>query len=135
MKGLKITLWICGVCWMSGFVSAVLPWEVFTALCKWMGIHPPEGKGITILMFRLACISFGMIGIFFVILARNPIKHDAMLQLAAYGLLCCYVPCSLLGGIRYGLPSWTYAGDAIFGTVAGVLLFIFRKQAMMNIKT
>ena len=134
MKGLKITLWICGVCWMLGFVFAALPWEAFTALCKWMGIHPPEGKGITIFMFRLACTSFGMIGIFFVVLARNPLEHDAMLRLAAYGLLC-YGLCCLLGGIRYGLPSWTYAGDAIFGTITGVLLFIFRKQAMMNIKT
>jgi len=70
-----------------------------------------------------------MIGIFFVILARNPLKYGAMLPLAAYGLLCYGVFC-LVGGIRYGLPVWTYSGDVIFGVVAGVLILVLRKKAM-----
>jgi uncharacterized membrane protein YjjP (DUF1212 family) len=74
---------------------------------------------------------FGLIGIFFLILARNPLKYGAMLLLAAYGLLCFAVFC-LAGGIRYGLPVWIYSGDVIFGAVAGSLLLIFRKKAMQT---
>jgi uncharacterized membrane protein YjjP (DUF1212 family) len=72
---------------------------------------------------------FGMIGIFFTILARNPLKYGAMLLLAAYGLLCYGVFC-LAGGIRYGLPVWAYYGDVVFGIVAGILLLVFRKKAL-----
>jgi hypothetical protein len=70
-----------------------------------------------------------MIGIFFVILARNPLKYGAMLPLAAYGLVCYGIFC-LVGGIRYGLPVWTYSGDVIFGVAAGVLILVLRKKTM-----
>ena len=129
MKGLKTVLWICAVCCLPGFVFAALPWRAFTGLCHWVGIQPPAAEAITVLMFRLSLAIFGMIGIFFVILARNPLKYGAMLLLAAYGLVC-YGVFSLVGGIRYGLPVWTYSGDVIFGVVAGVLLAIFRKKVI-----
>ena len=131
MKGLKTVLWICAVCCLSGFVFAALPWRAFTALCHWVGIQPPAAEAITVFMFRLSLAIFGMIGIFFVILARNPLKYGAMLLLAAYGLVC-YGVFSLVGGLRYGLPVWTYAGDVIFGVVAGVLLVFFRKKAIRS---
>jgi hypothetical protein len=70
-----------------------------------------------------------MIGIFFAILARNPLKYGAMLLLASYGLVI-YGIFSLVAGIRYRLPVWIYANDVIFGVVAGVLLLIFRKKAI-----
>ncbi len=131
MKGLKIILWICAICCLLAFIFAALPWGAITALCRWGGIEPPTAEPITVFMFRLAEVLFGMIGIFFVILARNPLKYGAMLLLAAYGLLC-YGVFSLVGGMRYGLPVWTYSGDVIFGVVAGVLLLIFRKKAMQT---
>ena len=125
MKGLKVVLWICAVCCLSGFVAAVLPWQVMTA---WYH-QPPTAAPITVFVFRLFMGVSGIIGIFFVILARNPLKYGAMLLLAAYGLLSFGVFC-FVGGIRYAIPLCTYFGDAIFGVVAGVLLLIFRRKAM-----
>jgi len=129
MKGLKIILWICAICCLLGFIGAVLPWGVITALFQWVGVQPPTAEPITVLIIRLCSAISGMIGIFFVVLARNPLKYGAMLPLAAYGLLCYGVLC-LVGGIRYGLPVWTYSGDVIFGIVAGVLILVLRKKAM-----
>ena len=131
MKGLKTVLWICAVSCLLAFVFAAFPWRAFTALSHWVGIQPPTAEAITVFMFRLSLAIFGMIGIFFVILARNPLKYGAMLLLAAYGLVC-YGVFFLVGGIRYGLPVWAYAGDVIFGVVAGVLLVIFRKKAKQS---
>lgn len=131
MKGLKIILWICAISCLLGFIFAALPWRATTALFHWFRVQPPTAQPITVYIFRLCLAMSGMIGIFFVILARNPLKYGAMLLLAAYGLLCFGVFC-LVGGIRYGLPVWTYSGDVIFGVVAGVLLLIFRKRAMQT---
>lgn len=131
MKGLKIILWITGICCLLGFVFAALPWQVVTASCDWAGIQAPVALPITVLVYRLCCAICGAIGIFFVILAWNPLKYGRMLLLAAYGL-AGYGVLSLVGGIRYGLPAWTYSSDVIFGVVAGVLLLIFRKRAMQT---
>ena len=129
MKRLKTVLWICAVCCLSGFVFAALPWRAFTALCHWVGIQPPAAEAITVFMFRLSLAIFGMIGVFFIMLARNPLKYGGMLLLAAYGLLCYGLFC-LVGGIRYALPVWAYVGDVIFGFALGVLILIFRRKAI-----
>ncbi len=131
MKGLKIILWITAICCLLGFVLAALPWKAITAICDWAGIQTPIALPLTVFMYRLCSAIFGIIGIFFVILARNPLKYGGMLLLAAYGLVG-YGIFSLVAGIRYELPVWTYSGDVIFGVVAGVLLLIFRKKAMQT---
>ena len=131
MKAMKIILWITGICCLAGFAAAALPWPTITSLFRWFGIQPPAAEPVTAFGFRLASAMSGMIGIFFLILARNPLKYGAMLLLAAYGLVAYGVFC-LLGGIRYALPLYTYSGDFIFGVVAGVLLLVFRKRAMQT---
>lgn len=131
MNGLKTVLWICAICCLLGFVFAALPWQATTDLFQAFGVQPPTPEPITVYMFRLCLAMFGLIGIFFIILARNPLGYGAMLPLAAYGLLCFGVFC-LVGGTRYGLPPWAYYGDAIFGIVAGVLILILRKKAVQT---
>ena len=126
MKGTKIILWICAIYCLAGFVLAALPWRALAALCDWVGIHPPAAEALTVFMFRLCLALFGMIGVFFAILARNPLKYGAMRLLAAYGLVG-YGIFSLAAGIRYGFPVWTYSGDVIFGVVAGLLLLLLRR--------
>ena len=134
MKGLKIILWICAIGCLLSFIVAVLPWQTITALFNWAGIEPPFAEAITVFMFRLSLVIFGLIGIFFAILARNPLKYGAMLPLATYGLMV-YGIFSLAAGIRYELPVWTYSGDVIFGIVAGLLLLILRKKAIQTKST
>jgi hypothetical protein len=70
-----------------------------------------------------------MIGVFFVILARNPLKYGAMLLLAAYGLLLFGV-LILMGSLRYKLPFITYIVDVIFCFITGALILFFRKEAI-----
>ena len=129
MKGLKIVLWVCAVGCLLSFVFAALPWNFIKGWFEFFGLKPPAMGPITVYMFRLCLATYGLIGIFFVILARNPLKYDGMLLLAAYGALLTALFC-LVGGIRYGLPLWAYSCDVIFCALAGVLLLIFRKKAM-----
>ena len=129
MKGLKIILWICAISCLLGFACVVLPWPVITTFYHWTGIQPPTAEPTTVFLVRLFLATFGIMGIFFVLLALNPLNYGAMLLLVGYGLICFGI-FSLVGGIRYGLPVWYFSQDSIFCTVVGVLLLIFRKKAI-----
>jgi hypothetical protein len=129
MKGLKIILWICALCCLLGFICAALPWPVITTFYNWGGIQPPTAEPITVFLLRLFLATFGMAGIFFVILARNPLSYGAMLLLAAFGVICFGI-FYLVGGIRYGLPVCIYSQKSLFFVVLGVLILIFRKKAI-----
>ena len=129
MKGLKIILWICAISFLLAFILAPIPWRAIIAWFQWVGIQPPAAAPITVFMFRISLAMFGMVGIFFVILAKNPLKYGAMLPLSAVGLFC-YGVLSLVLGIRYGLPVWIYFNDVVFGLVTGVLILVFQKKAI-----
>ena len=129
MKGLKVVLWICAVSCLVCFIFAALPWRAISAWFHWAGVEPPSAEPINVYMIRLFLAIGGMIGIFFAILAQNPLKYGAMLLLAGYGLLCYGLFC-LVGGIRYAFPVRVYAVDVFFGIVAGLLILILRKKAM-----
>ncbi len=131
MKGLKIVLWVCAVGCLLGFVFGALPWKAITGWFEFFGLQPPIANPITAYLLRLCMATFGFIGIFFVILARNPLKYGGMLPFAGVCILFLGL-FSLVGGIRYGFPVYTYAGDVIFCAVIGVLIFVFRKKAMQS---
>ncbi len=131
MKGLKIILWVCAVSYLLCFVYAVLPFQAWARFSSWFGLQFPAAEPITEAIFRLCLAMFGMVGIFFVILARNPLKYGAMLILSAWGLLG-YGAFTLVVGILYAFPAWAYADGIIGGFVAGALILIFRRNAMQT---
>jgi hypothetical protein len=129
MEGLKTVLWVCAVGFLLNFIFAALPWQAMTAWANVFGFQMPAAEPFHVFTFRLCLATYGMIGVFFVILARNPLKYGGMLLLAAYGLLCLGV-LSLVGGIRYSLPPIIYVGDIIFCFITGALILLFRKEAI-----
>lgn len=129
MKTVKSILWICAVSCLLGFVAAVIPWKVITGFYQLFGIQPLPSDPVSVYTFRVFLVMTGMIGIFFVILARNPLKYEPMFKLTAYGLLCFGAFC-LFFGIRYQLQYWLYFGDAFFCMLAGILLLVFRKKVV-----
>ena len=131
MKVLKIVLRIFAILCLAGFILAVLPWQMISNLFQWFIAESPTAEPVTMLMFRVASVLYGMIGIFFLLLARNPLIYGSMLLLAAYGLMAFGVIC-FIGGIGYGLPVCIYLSESIFCVAGGVLLFIFRKKAGQN---
>ena len=129
MKGLKNTLWVCAIGFLLCFIFAALPWRALTAWSNQFGLQIPTAEPFTVFLFRLSLATYGMIGVFFVILARNPLKYGEMLLLAAYGLLLLGV-LVLIGSIRYALPFITYIVDVIFCFITGILILIFRREAI-----
>ncbi len=127
MKGIKIILWICAISCLLAFVLAVLPWQTLTSFFEALGGQPLGTSGITVFMVRLCLLLFGLIGVFFTILARDPLKYSGMLQFAGFWLVI-YGIYVLAAGIRYELPAWIY-GEFFFSVGFGLILFCFRKSA------
>ena len=131
MKVIKIILWIFAILCLAGFILAVLPWYMIDGLFRWFVVESPTAEPVTMLMFRVASVLYGMIGIFFLLLAKNPLGYGSMFPLAAYGLMVYGVVC-FIGGMGFGLPACIYLSESIFCVAAGVLLLIFRKKAGQN---
>lgn len=135
MKNLKITLWVCAIFFLLSFLFVPLPWRTFTAWFNQYGIQIPTAEPFTVFMARIYLMTFGMIGVFFVILARNPLKYGEMLLLAAYGLLL-FGLLALIGSILYILPNAlpiTIIGTiikVIIYFILGALILLFRKEAI-----
>ena len=129
MKGLKVVLWICGVGLLLSFPFLLVPWRVMADWCGRMGVEIAISAPVAAYTTRgiLACC--GLIGVFFVILAKDPLRYGPMLPLAGCGLILVGLVC-LAGGIRYKLPVIMFAGDVIFSIVAGLLILVFRARAI-----
>jgi len=132
MKGLKIILWICAISCLMGFILSVSPWRAITTFNQWTGIQPPTADPTTVFLLRLFMMTVGMMGLFYLILACNPLKNDAMLLFAAYGFLIFSGIFYFVDGIRYGIPSWYCSLKAISAVVLGVLILIFRRKAIRS---
>ncbi len=135
MKGLKITLWVCAISFLTCFIAAALPWQVLTAWCNQYGVIITTTEPLIVYMARMSLMIFGMIGVFFIILARNPQKYGELLVFAAYGLLLLGV-LVLIGSILYILPTAlpittiTTLVKVFFYFILGALILLFRKGAI-----
>ena len=134
MKTLKIILWFIAICAiLSGFFNAILPWHIIN---DWMTITGSPNLGnepATIYMYRICFMAYGMIGVFFGILARNPLRYGAMLPFAASFLLC-YASFRLIGGVLYQYPIGLYIGDVVLNILLGFLILFLRKRILYKLK-
>ena len=127
MKGLKVALWISAIGCLLGVPFIFLPWGVIENFVQWFGLEPVPGNDLVIYIFRVVCGISGLIGIYFIILARNPFAYGPMLKLAAYGLII-FGLMSLITGLSLGMPLHVYAGDTLFGLVLGILITVLSSQ-------
>ena len=128
MKGLKIVLWICGALLLLEFVEMLVPVRFLASWCGRFGIEMPLDPMSTYMM-RMCQASFGLMGVFLIILAKDPLKYGPMVLLAGYGDLFLALVV-LAWGSRYGLPPlMVWLGTATL-VIVGVLILLFRGKAI-----
>jgi len=128
MKGLKIALWVAAVGCLAAVPFVVFPWTVLEAFTRWFGIEPLPDTPVVMYLFRVVCGIFGLIGIFFILLARNPLMYGPMLDLGAYGLIV-FGLLALIVGASLGMPCTVFAGDALSGLILGIIIVILASRA------
>lgn len=133
MNILKITLWICGLGCLSAIPFIFLPWHIIGDILIWFGVEPIPDIVNLQYFSRIAYGVFGMIGIYFIILARNPLAYGPMLYLGAYGLIAFGI-LSFILGIVLNIPRIIFLGDAIFGILIGIIIIILSSKAKKELE-
>jgi len=128
MKGLKIVLWVCGILMLLGFVEMLIPIRFLAEWYKPFGVELPL-DAMSTYMIRVCQAMAGLVGVFLVILAQDPLKHRPMVLLAGYGDLFLALTV-LIWGSRYGLPPVMVRLGTASMVIIGVLILLFRGKAL-----
>ena len=121
MKSLKVTLWITAIGCLTVVPFIFLPWSVLEAIVSFFGHDPIPDVPVVIYFVKVLFIVLGFIGIYFIILARNPLGYAPMLYLGAYGLII-FGLLALILGFTIDVSPIVYIGDALFSLVLGIII-------------
>lgn len=132
MKTLNILLWVTAVCFLGAFPFIFVPWSVIEGIGSWFGVASIPSSPFILYFFKIGCGAYGLIGVFYAILALNPFKYGAMLNLGAYGLMLFGV-LALVAGISVGLHPVIYLGDGLSGLVLGGAMVIFCRKSQAGV--
>jgi hypothetical protein len=133
MKGLKIILWISAIACILSFIAMFIPFRFLASWSAFFGLKVPA-TAVTAYITRLCMACFGLMGVFLVILARDPLTYGPMVSLAGYGAIFLGLVC-LAWGLRYQFPPLAFYGDVVFCIVAGALILLFQTKAIAEQKT
>ncbi len=128
MRALKICLWIAGVGCLLSVFGVFLPMPVFESIAKFFGIESLPDSLLFIYAFRLMSATYAAVGVFFIILALQPMKYGVMIPFSGVGAVFVGVVCGI-AGLLTEMPLWWFLGDSLSCLVLGVLILVFWQQA------
>jgi hypothetical protein len=128
MRGLKICLWITGILCLLAVFGMFLPISVFESIAKFFGIESLPDSPLIMYAIRTVSATFIGIGVFFIILAMNPMKYGVMVPFSCMVAVLIGVVC-VITGPAVGMPAPWFLGDFLSCAVPGVLILAFWRQA------
>ena len=133
MKSLKVTLWIAAMGCLAAVPFSVLPWSVLEKIVMGFGVGPIPNDPLVMYFLRVSCGVYGFIGIYFIILAKNPMNYGPMTAFSAYGLVI-FGMLSLSAGVFLELSPKVYIGDSLSGLILGIAIIVFSSKAKRDLK-
>ena len=128
MRALKICLWIAGVGCLLSVFGMFLPMSVFESIAKFFGIELLPDSPLLVYAVRLMSATYAAVGVFFIILALDPMKYGVMVPFSGVGAVFVGVVCAI-AGLSTAMPLWWFLGDSLSCLVLGVLILVFWQQA------
>ncbi len=128
MRALKICLWIAGVGCLLSVFGMFLPMPVFESIAKFFGIESLPDSPLLVYAVRLMSATYAAVGVFFIILAMQPMKYGVMVPFSGLGAVFVGVVCAI-AGLLTAMPLWWFLGDSLSCLVLGVLILVFWQQA------
>jgi len=124
MRALKICLWIAGFACLLSVFGMFLPMSVFESIAKFFGIESLPDSPLLVYAVRLMSGTYAAVGVFFVILALDPMKYGVMVPFSGLGAVFVGVVCAI-AGLLTAMPLWWFLGDSLSCLVLGVLILVF----------
>ena len=124
MRALKICLWIAGVGCLLSVFGMFLPMSVFESIAKFFGIELLPDSPLLVYAVRLMSATYAAVGVFFIILALDPMKYGVMVPFSGLGAVFVGVVCAI-AGLSTAMPLWWFLGDSLSCLVLGVLILVF----------
>jgi hypothetical protein len=134
-KMLRIFLVYSAVGWLVCLAGIFISANFAAEIMHWFGGVATEGimnVPIYDYWFRMASSVFGMIGLFYLLLAWNPAKFAAVIPYAGWFMII-EGAILLVHGLILGLPPTPWLGDVGFCIVGGAgILVCLRKSNLQN---
>ncbi len=124
MRALKICLWIAGVGCLLSVFGMFLPMSAIESIAKFFGIESLPDSPLLVYAVRLMSGTYAAVGVFFVILALDPMKYGVMVPFSGVGAVFVGVVCAI-AGLLTAMPLWWFLGDSLSCLVLGVLILVF----------
>lgn len=125
MRALKVVLVVIGIlCFISSAPGVFAPWS---SIARWLGVlglQAPSDHPLVVYCLRLSSLGFALIGVFFMVLATDPMRYRPMLVLAVCGAFITAGVALVTGCLVQMQPRW-YLTDAAASLVAAVLILAF----------
>ncbi len=128
MRALKICLWIAGVGCLLSVFGMFLPVSAWESIAKVFGIESFPDSPQFMYAVRLMSATYAAVGVFFIILALQPMKYGVMVPFSGLGAVFVGVVCAI-AGLLTAMPLWGFLGDSLSCLVLGVLILVFWQQA------
>jgi len=130
MKALKRTLVLMALLSLVYVVGMALPVPTMEKIADWTGMGKVLiGAPVFIYMVRVLSATFVAIGVFLLILARDPLRYGVLVPFAGAASAWIGVACGLFG-IASGISVLWFIFDAIGCTVLGILVLRFHRAAV-----
>ena len=128
MRALKICLWIAGFACLLSVFGMFLPVSAWESITKFFGIESLPDSPQFMYAVRLMSGTYAAVGVFFVILALDPMKYGVMVPFSGLGAVFVGVVCAI-AGLLAEIPLWWFLGDSLSCLVLGVLILVFWQKA------
>ena len=128
MRALKICLWIAGIGCLLSVFGMFLPVSAIESITKFFGIESLPDSPQFMYAVRLMLGTYAAVGVFFIILALDPMKYGVMVPFSGVGAVFVGVVCAI-AGLLAEMPLWWFLGDSLSCLVLGVLILVFWQQA------
>ncbi len=130
MPALKICLWVASIGCLLSVFGMFLPISVWESIAKCFGIESLHLSDSPLVEYalRLMSATYVAIGVYFVILALNPMKYGVMVPFTGLAAVFLGLVCAITG-LVVGMSVLWFLGDSVSCAILGVLILAFWRQA------
>jgi hypothetical protein len=132
MRGLKICLWISAFACLLAVFSLFMPVSTLGSFAKLFGVESLPDVPLFRYAVRNISATSIVLGLFFIILALNPMKYGVLVPGSGLAFIFIGIVCMITGPV-VKMPTLWFLGDSLSCLVLGILILVFWQRAKCKV--